>query len=88
MTDDLDARRRKLLYRASYRGFKEADLLVGGFAQAHLGAMDAAELDEFEALLNVNDRDLYDWSTGKGEPPANLDGPVFARLRAFRLTPG
>lgn len=84
---DIETRRKKLLYQASYRGFKEADLLIGGFARAHLPAMTEAELDEFEALLAVNDRELYDWATGKREPPANISGPVFQRLKAFELSP-
>ncbi len=83
--DAVDKRRKKLLYRASYRGFKEADLLIGGFAKAHLGEMTDNDLDEFEALLTLNDRDLYAWATGKAEPPANLAGPVFAKLRTFDL---
>lgn len=85
MTATLDNRRKKLLYRASYRGFKEADILVGCFARASLLDMTEAELDEFEALLSLNDRDLYEWATGKKEPPANIEGEVFARLRAFDL---
>ena len=87
MTDDLTNRRKKLLYRASYRGFREADLLIGGFARAHLSDMSEDELDEFEALLNVGDNDLYAWARGHGAPPADLDGKVFARLKAFRLEP-
>lgn len=78
-------RRKKLLYRASYRGFKEADILIGAFARAHLPTMSQSDLDEFEALLTLNDRDLYDWATGKEEPPANICGPVFERLRHFDL---
>jgi len=84
MIDALAERRKKLLYRALYRGFREADLLIGAFARAHLGRFDAGELDEFEALLNHNDRALYDWATGKAEPPADVAGPVFDKLRAFR----
>lgn len=79
----LDPRRKQLLYRASYRGFKEADLLIGGFARAHLPAMSEAELDAFEALLALPDHDLYAWATGTAAPPANLEGPVLDRLRAF-----
>ena len=86
MTETTDIRRKRLLYQASYRGFKEADLLIGGFAKAHLAGMSEAELDEFEALLKLNDRELYDWATGKREAPANVSGPVFERLRAFDLT--
>ncbi len=82
---DLDHRRKKLLYRATYRGFKEADLLIGGFAKTHIAAMSESDLDEFEALLKLNDRDLYAWATGKVEPPANVQGPVLEKLRAFDL---
>ena len=85
MTTDLDMRRKKLLYRASYRGFKEADLLIGGFAKAHLSKMDEADLDVFEALLKLEDRDLYDWATGKRPAPTEIEGPVFEKIKAFNI---
>ena len=85
MTDRLEHRRKKLLYRATYRGFKEADILIGAFARAHLSEMDEAGLDEFEALLAMNDRDLYAWATGKAAPPANIRGPILDQLCAFDL---
>lgn len=80
---DIDTRRKKLLYQASYRGFKEADLLIGGFARAHLAGMSEAELDAFEGLLKHNDRELYAWATGDAEPPADAAGPVLEKLKAF-----
>lgn len=87
MTTDLDIRRKKLLYQASYRGFKEADLLIGGFAKTHLSDMSETELNEFEALLRLNDRELYAWAVGNAEPPANVCGPVLEKLRRFKITP-
>jgi len=85
VTSDIEIRRKRLLYRASYRGFKEADLLVGGFAKAHLPEMNEADLDAFEALLKLEDRDLYDWATGKRAAPPEVEGPVFERLQAFNV---
>ncbi len=85
MTELSDPRRKKLLYQASYRGFKEADLLIGGFARAHLGAMSDAELDDFEALLQCNDRELYAWAIGDIEAPKEMQGPVLEKLRRFKL---
>lgn len=86
MTDALSDRRKKILYRARYRGFREADFLFGGFAEAHLQDMSAAELDEFEALLTLSDHDVYAWVTGKADAPANVVGPVFERLKAFDVS--
>ena len=82
---DIDTRRKKLLYQASYRGFKEADLLIGGFARAHLPSMSDQELDEFEALLKQSDRELYAWAMGDIEPPAEVVGPIFEKLRNFDI---
>ncbi|MDZ7627456.1 MAG: succinate dehydrogenase assembly factor 2 [Parvularculaceae bacterium] len=78
-----DLRRKKLLHRARYRGFKEADLLVGGFADEALPDMSAAELDAFEAILSLNDHDIYAWVFGGAAPPANVDAALIARMRAF-----
>lgn len=87
MTESIDIRRKRLLYLATYRGFKEADLLIGGFAKARLAIMNKAELDEFEALLRQNDRELYAWATGNAPAPANLEGAVLDQLRQFKLSP-
>ncbi|MEZ5892281.1 MAG: succinate dehydrogenase assembly factor 2 [Parvularculaceae bacterium] len=67
MTGDLDARRKRILYRASYRGFKEADLVIGGFAKAYIAELSEDDLDAFEALLEQNDRELYAWVRGEGD---------------------
>ena len=71
------------MYRAQHRGFKEADLLIGGFAAAHLAEFTEAELREFEALLILDDHDLYHWIIGNRQAPATLAGPVFEKLKTF-----
>lgn len=75
--------RRRLLYRAQHRGFKEADIVIGQFAAAHLAGMTAAEVAAFEALLEVPDQELYAWIIGRSEAPENYRGPMLDRLRGF-----
>ena len=48
---DLDPRRRRLVYRALHRGTKEADLMIGGFVTRNIAGFTEAELGEIEALL-------------------------------------
>ena len=60
---DLDPRRRKILFRAWHRGIREMDLLMGQFADAEIGTLTESELDDFEALIEVPDRDLFSWIT-------------------------
>jgi antitoxin CptB len=78
-------RLKKLKYRAWHRGFVEADLILGPFADRFLEVLDETELDDFERLLEAPDHDLYAWVVGQAEPPADMDLPVLVRIREFRL---
>jgi antitoxin CptB len=77
----LDARRRRILFRATHRGTYENDLLVGGFVRARIAAFTDAELDALEEVLELPDAELADWLTGRKPIPAELDS---AMLRAIR----
>ena len=77
-------RRKKIIHRANYRGIKEADLLLGGFAKQYVMSMSEAELDDYEELLEQRDHDIYGWLSGELELPKQFDTKIFARLKAFR----
>lgn len=85
-SDCLDTLRRKLGFRAWHRGTREADLLIGSFADRNLADFGPEELRQFEALLLENDPDIYDWMTGRKPVPAAHDNRVTALLRQFRFT--
>ena len=81
----MDPRRSKLKYRAWHRGFREADLILGPFADAHLPLMTADQIDAFEALLELPDHDLYGWIVAEDEPPAAEHDEVLGMIRRFRF---
>jgi antitoxin CptB len=87
-SEGLDARRRRLLYRAWHRGVREMDLIVGRFADAQIAALDDSGLDAFERLIEVPNSDLYAWVCGHAEVPPDHDSDVLRRLRDFHLHPG
>jgi antitoxin CptB len=74
------ARRKRLRFRAWHRGFREADLILGPFADAHVAHLGAADLDAFEKLLAVPDHDLHDWVIGLAAAPEAFRTALFARL--------
>ena len=82
---DLEVLRKRLLYRSIYRGNKENDILLGQFARAHIASFDAAELAQYERLLQAGDNDIFDWVSGHAEIPPEADSPVLRRLLAFRV---
>lgn len=82
-SEGLDARRRRLLFRAWHRGSREMDLIMGRFADASIGELSEAELTEFERLAEQPEPDVYAWITGDRPVPAEHDTLLFRKLRSF-----
>ena len=81
MTDKTENMRKRLIFRSEHRGTKEMDLLLGSFAKIHVPDFNEAELAEYEALLEENDPDLYNWITEQETPPANIAGySMFSKI--------
>ncbi|MBA3518669.1 MAG: succinate dehydrogenase assembly factor 2 [Rhizobiales bacterium] len=85
-SDGLDPRRRRALFRAWHRGTREMDLLLGRFADAYIEALSEADLAHLEALMEVPDRDLFAWVTGRDPVAANYETPLYRALVAFHAT--
>ena len=78
----LDARRRRILFRATHRGTYENDILIGGFVRSRLAGFSEADLDEVEAVMELPDAALADWLTGRAPIPAEVDQPMLRAMRA------
>ena len=80
-TEPLSDRLKRMKMRSMRRGTKEMDLILMRFAEARLGTMDATGLDAYDALLEENDQDLYQWVSGQAAPPAVHAG-LIGEIRA------
>jgi antitoxin CptB len=78
----------RIRFRAWRRGFREADLILGAYADAFTPTMTAAELERFERLLEQSDHDLYAWIVGPGPIPEAFDDDLMQSLRNFRPPTG
>ncbi|MDW3224897.1 MAG: succinate dehydrogenase assembly factor 2 [Paracoccaceae bacterium] len=83
MSEPHEYRVKRLKMRSMRRGIKEMDLILQRFAEARLGTMDDAELSLYDAMLNENDHDLYQWVSGQvpaREPYSELIDQIIAEL--------
>ena len=64
-----ETRLKRLRFRAWRRGFREADLILGPFADSHASGFSEIETLAFEALLDQTDHDVYDWIVSGGPAP-------------------
>jgi antitoxin CptB len=85
---DLDIRRRRIRVRACRRGMREMDLLLGGFVDAQIDALDATEIAQLEALMEVQDSKLFAWFCGAEPPAPDHDTPLFQKITAFHSHDG
>lgn len=78
----LDARRRRIRFRAWHRGTREMDMVLGPFVDAELEKLDEETVGALERLMALPDRDLFTWFS-TGEVPPDNDTPIFRRIKAF-----
>jgi len=79
---------RALKYRAWHRGTREADMMIGGFFDAHHASWEAHERALFAALLTEQDVDIMAWAIGTQEVPVHYQGPMmdaFKRLDFIKV---
>ena len=55
MSNKLEIFKKKLIYRASYRGTKEMDILLSSFVNKYINEFDRDSLLELEKFLNFED---------------------------------
>ena len=81
----LEGTRGRIRIRAWRRGLRELDLVFGPYADAHVAAMGADDLAEFERLMEAPDALMLAWVMGFEPTPAEFDTPMLATIRAFRI---
>ena len=56
--------KKKIIYRANYRGTKEMDKLLGSFIKIYIDQLNDEELSLLSNLLDLDDEDLYKLNQG------------------------
>ena len=75
-----DAELKRLHWRAHHRGTREADMLVGGFFDAHSARWSADERALFATMLEEQDVDIMAWAHGALPVPDRFE-PMAAALQ-------
>ena len=61
MTKKLELFKKKLLYRASYRGTKEMDILLSSFVKKHVNLFTESQLIDLEKFLDFEDEIILNY---------------------------
>jgi len=79
MPSDIDLKR--LHWRAHHRGTREADMMIGGFFDAHHASWTAGDRALFSEMLEEQDVDIMAWAHGVCDPPERFAGSMIEALK-------
>lgn len=72
---------KRLLYKSSYRGCKETDLILGRFAKKHIENLSDEELDAFDKILSLPDTMIWDILNETIEIPEDISKDLMDRIK-------
>ena len=59
--NELETLKKKIIYRANYRGTKEMDILLSKFVDKYINSFSKDELEELYNFLNLEDEIIYNF---------------------------
>ena len=83
LSPETQTRRKRLLWRATHRGIKEMDLILGGFVARNLDSFSEPEIADLERIMDIPDQEMLAWATKQSEIPAEHASPLLTRILAY-----
>ena len=84
MSNKLEILKKRLIYRSSYRGTKEMDILLSTFVNKYIETFDEALLLELEIFLNYEDEiifNFYNYDIVKKKIDQNKIAKIFKNFK-------
>ena len=84
MNNKLEILRKKLIYRAGYRGTKEMDILLSSFVNKYINTFDEELLVELDKFLNFEDEiilNFYHHNINEQQIDKNSISKIFKRFK-------
>ncbi len=84
MSNELEIYKKKLLYRASYRGTKEMDILLSSFVKKYINIFNLDQLGELERFLSLEDEiilNFYNYNISDKNIEENKISEIFKNFK-------
>ena len=82
MSENKEELKNKIIYRSSYRGTKEMDILVTNFVKSIINDLDLNQLKELNELVNLDDEMLIKIKKNTSKSKINLSD-LIKRFQKF-----
>ena len=85
MSEKLEIFKRKILYRASYRGTKEMDILLSSFVNRHIDKFDEFQLKHLEDFLKYEDLTILNFYNYNIKDKGIEKNPISIIFKDFKI---
>ena len=82
---ELELLKKKIKYRAAYRGTKEMDMLLTSFVNSVINTLDLSDLLKLDEFLNCNDEDLYNFYLNNNSILNFNDKKILNLFKSFKI---
>ena len=82
---ELETLKKKIIYRANYRGTKEMDILLSKFVDKYINKFSKKELEDLFYLLNLEDEIIYNFYQTKKMNKKIKKNKVFEIFSEFKI---
>ena len=82
---ELENFKKKLLYRSSYRGTKEMDILLSNFVKFYIDKLSKDELLDLEKLLNIEDEIIYNFYQNNIMHQSLKENKIVGLFKKFKI---
>ncbi len=76
--------KKRIIYRASYRGTKEMDVLISSFVKSVINNLNDEELLELEKFVNLSDEDLIKLNKNFNNKKMQKQNKLFINFYNFK----
>jgi len=76
--------KKRIIYRASYRGTKEMDVLISSFVNYIIHDLNENELSELEKFVNLSDEELIKLNKNFGEVNTVNHNIIYKKFYNFK----
>ena len=81
----IDSIKKKIKYRAEYRGIKEMDLLLSNFVKKYIDTFNYEELMDLYEILEKDDDIIFKWYSNTNNIKEISENRVSKLLKNFKL---
>tara|TARA_B100000029_G_C16719734_1_gene646497 strand:+ start:209 stop:463 length:255 start_codon:yes stop_codon:yes gene_type:complete len=83
--DKFETLKKKLLYRSSYRGTKEMDILLSSFVKFYINKLNENELLDLDKFLDFEDEVIYNFYQNNVSNSALKNNKISILFKKFKV---